>query len=111
MAPEAQLIAGDRNTDPFRADTVDLLRAEVAQLEQEVAERDARIAELTFQVAERGPRQDAEGSASDTLALTDRVQQLLDELARKDQREASLQEMLRAAEDANRAEREERNQI
>jgi chromosome segregation ATPase len=106
-------VANDpRNGDPVHQDTVDILRSEVALLEQELAERDARVAELSAQVAGTVPRGDeSTEQAPDTLALVSRLEQLLDELDRKDQREASLQETLRAAEEASRAEQEERQQI
>jgi hypothetical protein len=74
-----------------------------------LAERDARINELT---AHSGGQTGFSGEPHpDTDALVSRLEQLLDELERKDEREASLQEMLRLAEEANRAEREEREQI
>src|SRR5262245_11043947 len=98
--------------EPIRQETVDLLRAEISQLEQELADRDAKITELTETLSAGGSTAETpDESQPDTLALVARLEQLLDELDRKDQREASLQELLRAAEDANEAEHEERAQI
>jgi chromosome segregation ATPase len=111
MPADFQLERDARCTDPFRQDTVDLLRAEVAQLERELADRDARLAELTsFAAAEPSHDPHAEPQP-DTLALVSRLEQLLDELDRKDQHAASLEEMLRVAEEASRAEQDERAQI
>src|SRR5262249_20519762 len=99
-------------SDPFRHETLELLRAEVSQLEQELADRDARLAELTAAVtAGESAGGDHAESSPDTLALVARLEQLLDELERKDERTAALEEMLRVAEEASRAEQEERCQI
>ena len=93
-------------------ETMDLLRDEVLHLQRELADRDARISDLNQLVAtmEQGSRP-ADEPNCDSLALVARLEQLLDELDRRDQREAALQEQLRAAEDASRAGQEERRQI
>jgi chromosome segregation ATPase len=97
--------------DAFPQETVDLLRAEVAQLEQELADRDARLAELTSLAASGQPAGEHAEPEPDTLALGSRLEQLLDELDRKDERIRTLEEMVRVAEEASQAEQEERAQI
>jgi DNA repair exonuclease SbcCD ATPase subunit len=98
--------------ETYSPETVELMRSELARMEQELSSRDSRIEELTAMLeGHPAAGQTAGEGAPDTLALVARLEQLLDELDRKDQREASLQELLRLAEDAGRAEREERAQI
>jgi DNA repair exonuclease SbcCD ATPase subunit len=87
---------------------LDWLQAEVVQLQYEVAERDARIAELT-QTGECGADEHHDDAIDSHLLV--RLDELLDELALSDERTQGLEELLRAAEEANRAEIEERRQL
>jgi len=102
------------SADAFDEEMVGLLKAELEELQNEVAQRDARIAELT-EMAETGGTT-AESSPSDdeptdTAALLERLERLLDELQSRDEHVAALEELLQAAEEATRAEQEERQQL
>lgn len=96
--------------DPFDAEMVELLKAEVEQLQTEVAQRDAKILELG-EAAEAGARPDAEEDSPDTAALVDRLERMLDELQASDERAVGLENLLREADEATRAEQEERKQL
>lgn len=98
--------------DSFEQETIQLLRAEVEELQGVVAQRDAQIAELT--AADTGSCGSAHHPASDgdqSDALLTRMDQLLEEAACSDERVAVLEEMLHAAEQAQQAEQEERAQL
>lgn len=97
--------------DPFQEEMVELLRTEVVELQNELAQRDARLSEL--QGTERPPSADDDASISqkELETLVTRLEQLLEELQRKEEHVGLLEEMLRASEEANRAEQEERRQL
>jgi DNA repair exonuclease SbcCD ATPase subunit len=96
----------------FERETNELLRDEVEQLQVELAQRDAQLAELAAQGDhQRDPLDDAPADTTDTAALVDRLDQLLDELERSDERTQTLEDLLRTSEEANRAEQEERQQL
>jgi pSer/pThr/pTyr-binding forkhead associated (FHA) protein len=98
--------------DPHQAEMEELLRAEVTQLQQELAEKDARLKELSELIQQEGTSAiDLAGASAETATLVDRLEQLLDELQKKDEQQVALEEMLRAADDANRSEQEERRQL
>jgi chromosome segregation ATPase len=103
-APQARASAGD----PFDQEMLELLRDEVTQLQGELADRDARLAELA-----QGVPSDAEAlmALPTSEGLLDRLEQLLDELDRKDEHVRSLEELLAGAEEATKAEQEERRQL
>ena len=88
-------------------ETVELLRAEVEQLQYELADRDLQLADLT---SEPG-RSDkfADEAEDDTLLL--RLEDLLSELERNDERCGILEQLLQASEDKHRAEQEERRHL
>ncbi|MFG0335885.1 MAG: FHA domain-containing protein [Maioricimonas sp. JB049] len=94
-------------------DTVELLKAEIAFLQTEVAERDAAIRQ--YELLVEAPLDDDAVEAADpevdVESLVTRLEELLDELARSDERLSAMSDLLRAAEDANEAELEQRNQI
>jgi len=101
----------DGAADPFDSEMTDLLKSEIEQLQSEIAQRDARITELTeFADAQPSTVEDEDGPV-DTAALVDRLEKLLDELQRSDERAATLEDLLRAADEATRAEQEERRQL
>jgi pSer/pThr/pTyr-binding forkhead associated (FHA) protein len=91
---------------------ISLLQAEVEQLQLELVERDARLAEAMAWDNEcsTAGRLDAEES-SETEALANRLDELLDELQSGDERIAVLEEQRRLTEEACEAEREERRQL
>jgi len=98
------------NNDPMDESTsVSTLQDEIAQLQLELAERDQEILEL----AHANDSQDLPNNADvcDTEALVERLEQLLDELKSTDERVATLEDVLRASDEANEAEQEERRQI
>jgi DNA repair exonuclease SbcCD ATPase subunit len=88
-------------------DTFDLLRAEVEQLQFELAEREAQLAEVLATKPE--PEVPRDGPSFNQLL--ERLEGLLDELDRSDERMATLEELLRMAEEANCDEQEERRQL
>lgn len=101
------------DADGCDPETFALLQSEVEHLQNELAQRDARLEELTA-TADAGDHSVASVSncePSETAALVDRLEQLLDELNQSDERMATMEELLRLAEEANVADREERRQI
>lgn len=98
--------------DSMDREMVELLRAEAQQLQCELAEREQEIEQLRALIEQEGVDEFG-GSAdvADTTALVDRMEELLDELDRSDERIAALEDLLRCAEDATEAEREEREHI
>lgn len=94
-------------SDAWDQETFEILRAEVEQLQLEVAERDAQLAEAL--AANHESETSVEGVSIDQLM--GRLETLLDELDRSDERMAALEELLRVTEEANRDEREERRQM
>ncbi|WP_164101962.1 FHA domain-containing protein [Candidatus Laterigemmans baculatus] len=102
----------------FEQETIALLREEIELLQEMLAERDAQLAQRDAQLAQHDAAFDesAAGIAiaeedDETEALLARMEQLLEEAAHGDERVALLEEMLRAAEEANQAEQEERHQL
>jgi hypothetical protein len=88
-------------------ETFDMLRAEVEQLQLELAERDAQLAEVL--AADDEGETPADGPSLNQLL--ERLEDLLGELDRSDERMATLEELLRMSEEAHNAEREERRQL
>ncbi|MEM9828171.1 MAG: hypothetical protein AAF958_16385 [Planctomycetota bacterium] len=90
--------------ESYDHETVALLQAEIEELR--AALRDA----ATRSSAQVAAESKADADADDDAARK-RIEQLVDEANRSDERVAMLEEMLLAAEQANRSEREERSQI
>jgi DNA repair exonuclease SbcCD ATPase subunit len=103
-----QLASGVRNEDPFQQEMVELLRAEVVELQAALAERDG--AEVAPTREERTD-EDELPTRDEVERLAARLEQLLEELDERDERVALLNELLRAAEEATQAEQEERRQL
>ena len=97
----------DDAADPFDREMLDLLKAEVEELQSEVTQRDARIAELIDGKSEA----DEVVDSSETEALVERLETMLAELEAGDERVATLQDLLQAADEATRAEQDERRQL
>jgi chromosome segregation ATPase len=93
--------------DTCNEETFDLLRAEIEHLQFAVAERDAQLAEAL--AATHEPETPLDGTS--VKQLMERLEALLDELDRSDERMGTLEELLRVTEEANRDEREERRQM
>jgi hypothetical protein len=84
----------------------DPLQAEIEQLQYELMERDALIVELTHRCDEQ--QNDWDDDSDDVLL--GRLEELLTELERNDERSAMLEQLLQAAEEKNRADQDERRQ-
>ncbi len=91
-------------------EAIALMQEEIELLQAELAERDARIRELDALV-ESGTPVTPVPDASELDGLMGRLDDLLSELGQGDQRIRSLEEMLRASQEANQAEQEEREQV
>jgi hypothetical protein len=98
---------GQDDEQTFDRETVALLQAEIEDLRAALAERDAdhspdsSVAFADFASCDEEPADD----------VLQRMEQLIEEANRSDERVSLLEEMLHAAEDASRSEREERDQL
>lgn len=95
--------------DSEAAESVEFLRAEVAQLQYELAERDAQLAELTEMSA--GRSRDLDDDDEEDRVLLARLEEMLVELEQSDQQSAVLERMLASSEEKSRAEQEESRQL
>lgn len=93
--------------ETYDRETVALLQAEIDDLRSALAQRDAEQTE-EFDTRIDGPSGFNE-EAPDELLL--RMQALIEEANSSDERVAMLEEMLHAAEDANRCEQQERTEL
>lgn len=105
-----QSVHDDWETQSLEQEKIALLEDELELLRSELAERDSRLMELEELnvagaagglVAEENSEQDG----------SEKIQELLEELERNDQRIRMLEDLLRLTEDASQAEKEERHQI
>lgn len=95
---------------PVDGETIALMQAEIDELRSAVAQRDAELALRTAQSISS----DDWGNGindDDNSKLLARLEELIDEANRSDERAAMLEELLHAAEDSNRSEQEERRQL
>lgn len=98
------------NEDPYQVEMIELLRAEVLDLQAILAEQDndssnGTQAEAGFEaIGDVLPQAEAE-------RLVERLEQLLTELQERDEQVSTLTQLLNAAEETSRAEREERDQL
>ena len=90
----------------FDRETVDLLRAEIEELQAALVQQDARAFDGGTLEFEPEPT-----DAVDAGVVEQRIKELVEDANRSDERVALLEEMLHAAEDSNRNELEERNQL
>ncbi|QEG41043.1 FHA domain-containing protein [Roseimaritima ulvae] len=93
----------------YDAETVALLHAEIEDLQAALAQKDAESSNQESSQRFHGSHSKAAPEEPDTVL--DRMQELIDEANRSDERVAILEEMLHAAESKNRAEQEERAQL
>lgn len=106
VSPVAHVAAAE--PDPFQEEMIELLRAEVLELQAALAERNHETAP---------DRASAPGddetlpTRAEVERLTGRLEQLLEELAGRDRQVAMLEDLLHAAEEATQAEQEERHQL
>ncbi len=89
-------------------ETIQLLNLEVTSLHAELETQASYIAELESKVQSGGVR---EVASDDADLLEKRLQDLLAELQRTDQRTATLEDLLHLSDDATEAEKQERQQI
>lgn len=97
--------------DQFDRETIELLRAEIDELQTALAQRDEQIDSLLAERAPESPRDDTNDLEQRSEAMLQRLQDLLDEVEGHDERVATLEELLRSSEEANQAEQEERAQL
>jgi pSer/pThr/pTyr-binding forkhead associated (FHA) protein len=102
---------GDEFADDLEQETVELLRAEVEQLQCELAERDQELESLRAQATRDREVMETIPASEPSPALVDRMEELLEELQRSDHRIAQLEEVLRCTEEAARAEHDERHHL
>jgi len=98
------------NVDPYQEEMLDLLRAEIFDLQNLLADRDQSPV-VRSPATEWNTETDNILSKPDAEKLVERLEQLLQELQQRDDQIATLTELLENAEAANRAELEERSQI
>lgn len=98
---------GFEEEETYDRETVALLQAEIEDLQAALAQRDAEQYNHTG-APEPGESDAAEEASDGTLQ---RMQELIDEANRSDERVAILEEMLFAAEATSRSEQEERGQL
>lgn len=96
--------------DPYADEMFELLRAEILDLQNALADRDQSPV-VRSSATEVHEEADNIISKPDSEKLVERLEQLLLELQQRDDQIATLTELLEIAEVANRAEREERSQI
>ena len=89
---------------------MDVLRTEVIQLQNELAERDAAMDDPWSRGSEKGTAKVNE-DVTDTEALVERLETLLEELQTADRRAATLDDLLRSSADEHRAELDERERL
>ena len=94
--------------DPYQEEMLELLRAEILDLQTALADRDH---DHTAQVVDSDFDRNDQLSKPDAEKLVTRLEQLLQELQQRDDQIATLTDLLEATEAANRAEQEERSQI
>ncbi|MBC7967754.1 MAG: FHA domain-containing protein [Fuerstia sp.] len=96
--------------DPYADEMLELLRAEILDLQNALADRDQSPV-VRSSATEVHEEANNILSKPDSEKLVERLEQLLLELQQRDDQIATLTELLEIAEAANRAEREERSQI
>lgn len=111
---QSRLIAGAQSeipiADPYQEEMLELLRAEILDLQTALADRDqGKSGECSAKDSDID--RDDLLSKPDGEKLVERLEQLLQELQQRDDQIAILTELLEATEAANRAQLEERSQL
>ncbi len=96
--------------DPYQQEMLELLQAEIHDLQTALADRDHDQLGTSSSAATDADREDLL-SKPEAEKLVERLEQLLQELQQRDDQIATLTEFLETTEAANRAEQEERSQI
>jgi len=111
---QSRLTAGTEavipSADPYQQEMLELLQAEILDLQTALADRDHDQLGTSSSAATDADREDLL-SKPEAEKLVERLEQLLQELQQRDDQIATLTEFLEATEAANRAEQEERSQI
>lgn len=102
---EFDFFSNDEEEELYDRQTVELLQAEIDDLRTALAQRDADLANVSEAPAQTST------VAEDSEKVLQRMEELVEEANRADERVLILEEMLHAAEDANRSEVEERAQL
>lgn len=98
----------DTSTDEETlAEELQLLHTEVDQLRFEIAQRDSQLREL----AQRNDSDEDVIDSAQTEKLVCRLEELLDELQRSDERVRGMEELVRCSDQATQDEQEERRQL
>lgn len=97
--------------ETYDAETVALLKDEIDDLQAAIADRDARLSELQDSTVPPTRSTNAADEIGDSAVLVARLDDLLVEAERSDERVRALEEMLQISEEANHAEQEERSQL
>jgi hypothetical protein len=101
----------ESQSDPLHDEMVELLRAEVFELQSALAEREPVAAPRIEHAGNETGDDDAPLDQGEVDRLVARLEQLLGELQERDEQVALLNDLLQAAEEANRADQEERSQL
>ncbi len=96
--------------DPYQEEMIELLRAEVIDLQTALAERD-QCATETIDAARSDNADDDVLPRADAERLVERLEQLLTELQERDEQIVTLTGLLEVAEEAARAQQEEQVQL
>lgn len=96
--------------DPWQEEMIELLRAEVIELQTTLAEQQ-RSTTAVVDDAQNGNGDSDTLTRDDAEKLVGRLEELLGELQERDEQVAMLTELLEAAEEASRAAAEERTQL
>ncbi|MCP4786509.1 MAG: FHA domain-containing protein [Fuerstiella sp.] len=97
-------------SDPYQEEMLELLRAEVMDLQAALAEQHQTDANPDSERSNQ-PNYDDVLAKDEAEKLVNRLEGLLSELQERDEQVATLTELLGAAEEASRAERDERSQL
>lgn len=101
--------SGIGSEDPFQAELIDLMREEIQALQEELEKR--TMADFSLELGQTSSLASEIPDREEVEKLVDRLEVLLAELHQKDEHVQVLQELVLAAESANQAEQEEREQL
>lgn len=100
-------------SDPFQDEMIELLRSEVIELQRALSDQsEAQMSPvMTSDLLSENASVEVTPVDGETEKLVTRLEQLLEELEQRDEQVALLHTLLEAAEEANRAEQDEREQL
>ena len=100
-----------QDADPWQDEMTALLRAEIVELQTALAEKDSESSERSYCSSADEDRTSDSVSPEESERLIERLEHLLLELHQRDEQVGLLNDLLEAAENANRAEQEERQRF